>query len=105
MQHLETCLLIAEAGRQRFVLSCDVFNCLFSLDVQNEIQLLSRFFFLGVFGLEKRRASARNNMTYNKYQVCWNFKKVLRYFLTADTPENVPKNIHLVMIFPLKRKD
>ena len=30
---------------QSFVLStCDVFNCLFPLDVQNEIQLLSRFF-------------------------------------------------------------
>ena len=44
VQQLETCLLIAEAGRQRFVSSCDVFNCLFSLDVQNEIQLLSRLF-------------------------------------------------------------
>ena len=29
---------------QSFVSSCDVFNCLFRLDVQNEIQLLSRFF-------------------------------------------------------------
>ena len=29
---------------QSFVASCDVFNCLFLLDVQNEIQLLSRFF-------------------------------------------------------------
>ena len=29
---------------QSFVSSCDVFNCLFLLDVQNEIQLLSRFF-------------------------------------------------------------
>ena len=29
---------------QGFVSSCDVFNCLFLLDVQNEIQLLSRFF-------------------------------------------------------------
>ena len=29
---------------QSFVSSCDVFNCLFPLDVQNEIQLLSRFF-------------------------------------------------------------
>ena len=26
---------------QRFVLTCDIFNCLFPLDVQNEIQLLS----------------------------------------------------------------
>ena len=29
---------------QSFVLSCDVFNCLFPLVVQNEIQVLSRFF-------------------------------------------------------------
>ena len=33
MQHLETCLS-----------TCDVFNCLFPLNVQNEIQLLSRVF-------------------------------------------------------------
>ena len=31
-------------SRQSFVSSCDVFNCLFLLNVQNEIQLLSRFF-------------------------------------------------------------
>ena len=29
---------------QRFVSTCDVFNCLFPLDVQNEIQLLSEVF-------------------------------------------------------------
>ena len=29
---------------QNFVSTCDVFNCLFRLDVQNEIQLLSRVF-------------------------------------------------------------
>ena len=29
---------------QSFVTTCDVFNCLFPLDVQNEIQLLSRVF-------------------------------------------------------------
>ena len=29
---------------QSFVSSCDAFNCLFPLDVKNEIQLLSRFF-------------------------------------------------------------
>ena len=39
MQHLESCLLW-----QSFVSTCDVFNCLFPLDVQNEIQLLSRVF-------------------------------------------------------------
>ena len=46
MQRLETCLLIAEADRvlSSFVSSCDVLNCLFLLDIQNEIQLLSRLF-------------------------------------------------------------
>ena len=39
MQHLESCL-----PWQSFVSTCDVFNCLFPLDVQNEIQLLSRVF-------------------------------------------------------------
>ena len=39
MQHLESCLLW-----QSFVSTCDVFNCLFPLDVQNEIQLVSRVF-------------------------------------------------------------
>ena len=38
----ETCLLIAEADS--FVLTCDVFTCLFALVLQNEIQLLSTFF-------------------------------------------------------------
>ena len=43
MQHLETLSLIAEADRvlRHLVM---FFNCLFLLDVQNEIQLLSRFF-------------------------------------------------------------
>ena len=31
---------------QRFVSSCDVFACLFALDLKNEIQVLSTFFFL-----------------------------------------------------------
>ena len=31
-------------GWQSFVSTCDVFNCLFPLDVQNEMQLLSRVF-------------------------------------------------------------
>ena len=43
MQRLETCLLIAGADRG-FWLSSDVFNCFFPLDIQNEIQLLSRLF-------------------------------------------------------------
>ena len=43
MQHLETCLLW-QLSWQSFVSTCDVFNCLFPLNVQNEIQLLSRVF-------------------------------------------------------------
>ena len=42
MQHLESCLLWQL--KLSFVSTCDVFNCLFPLDVQNEIQLLSRVF-------------------------------------------------------------
>ena len=42
MQHLESCLL--RQLKQSFVSTCDVFNCLFPLDVQNEIQVLSRVF-------------------------------------------------------------
>ena len=41
MQCLETCLLIPEAER---VLCHLVFNCLFLLDVPNEIELLTRLF-------------------------------------------------------------
>ena len=47
MQRLETCLLIGGGDRVlsgSFVSSVDVLNCLFLLDVQNEIQLLSRLF-------------------------------------------------------------
>ena len=43
MQHLETCLLCW--SWQCFVSTCDVFNCLFPLNiVLNDIQLLSRVF-------------------------------------------------------------
>ena len=42
MQHLQTCLLYW--SWQSFESNCDVFNCLFSRNVQNEIQLLSRVF-------------------------------------------------------------
>ena len=44
MQHLETCLMIDEAGRVLFRLVM-FFICLFPLDLQNEIQLLARFFY------------------------------------------------------------
>ena len=41
----QTMNLTADAGTQwSFVSTCDVFNCLFPLDVQNEIQLLSEVF-------------------------------------------------------------
>ena len=43
MQDLENCLL-SQLKLKSFVSTCDVFNCLFLLDVQNEIQLLSRVF-------------------------------------------------------------
>ena len=43
MQHLESCLLLP-LKPTGFVSTCDVFNCLFPLDVQNEIQLLSGVF-------------------------------------------------------------
>ena len=42
IQHLESFLLWQL--KQSFVSTCDVFNCLFPLDVQNEIQLLSGVF-------------------------------------------------------------
>ena len=40
MQHLETCCW----SWQSFVSTCDVLNCLFPLNLQHEIQLLSRVF-------------------------------------------------------------
>ena len=40
MQHLKSCLLW-QLKLTEFVSTCDVFNCLFPLDIQNEIQLLS----------------------------------------------------------------
>ena len=39
MQHLESCYFDSWSW-QSFASTCDVFNCLFPLDVQNEIQLL-----------------------------------------------------------------
>ena len=45
MQHLESCLLWQLKLTEFCTWStCDVFNCLFPLDVQNEIQLLSGVF-------------------------------------------------------------
>ena len=44
MQHLKSCLLWQSWSWQSFVSTYDVFNCLFPLDAQNEIQLLSGVF-------------------------------------------------------------
>ena len=44
MQHLESCLLWQLKLTDFFLPTCNVFNCLFLLDVQNEIHLLSRVF-------------------------------------------------------------
>ena len=53
MQHLETCLLIADSWSwEGFVSSCDVCNCLFPLNVQNAIQLFMAGLVIG-FLIEK----------------------------------------------------
>ena len=44
MQHLDTCSMIAEEDRVLCHLVMFLTACLFLLDVQNKIQLLSRFF-------------------------------------------------------------
>ena len=46
MQHLQSCLLyyFDSWSWRSFVSTCDVFNCLIPLDVQNEIQQLSGVF-------------------------------------------------------------
>ena len=51
MQHLETCLLIAEANRVLCPLILLCFNRPFELDLQNEINFVSRIllFMVGVF--------------------------------------------------------
>ena len=65
MQHLENCLLW-QLKLKSFVTTCNVFNCLFLLDVQNEVQLLSRvfcysWFVYWVFGWGMRRLSIFGN--------------------------------------------
>ena len=60
MQHLESCLLQDSWSWQSFVSTCDVFNCLFSLDAQNEIQLLAIagvFFYSWLVGFWFRNTS------------------------------------------------
>ena len=61
MQHFETGLLL-QLKLTQFCVNLWCFNCLFPLDVQNEIQLLSRIFINGwfvywVFGWKIRRLS------------------------------------------------
>ena len=57
MQHLESCLLW-QLKLTEFVSTCDVFNCLFPLDIQNEIQLLSGdFCYSWLVGFWLRNAS------------------------------------------------
>ena len=46
MQHLDTCLLIAEADRVLCPLILLCFNRLFALNLQYKINLLSRIFYL-----------------------------------------------------------
>ena len=58
-----------------FVSSCNVFNCLFPLDVQNEIQLLSRIFLLFMSGLFIR-------FLFEKYAACQShWKSYFRWHL------------------------
>ena len=45
IQHLESCLLW-QLKLTEFCVNLDVFNCLFPLDVQNEIQVLSGVFYI-----------------------------------------------------------
>ena len=63
MQHLENCLLW-QLKLKSFVSTCHVFNGLFLLDVQNEIQLLSRvlLFMAGLFTgfLVEERVACQN---------------------------------------------
>ena len=54
---------------QSFVSTCDVFNCLFPLDVQNEIQLLSR-----VFCYSWLMASLFIGILVEKYVTCQSWK-------------------------------
>ena len=61
---------------QSFVSTCDVFNCLFPLNVQNEIQLLSRVFcyswlicLLG-FWLRNRRCATNQSASFVKWFSC-----------------------------------
>ena len=86
MQHLETCLLIAEANRVLCPLMM-FFNYLFPLDVQNEIQLLSRVLSYSwlvvywVFGSEIRRLSKliiRFRMALFCFSPCWMRTRIIK---------------------------
>ena len=61
MQHILKVVYFDSWSWQSFKSTCDVFNCLFPLNVQNEIQLLSRVFsyswLVGLLGFWLRNAS------------------------------------------------
>ena len=71
---------------QSLVSTCDVFNCFFPLDVQNEIQLLSRDFcyswhsFVTEFLVEKCAASQSRKSDFGwhrfRFSPCWIRKRV-----------------------------
>ena len=66
---------------QSFVSTCVVFNCLFPLDVQNEIQLLSGVFVYWVFGWEIRhlsRSEIRFRMASFSFSPCLMRKRVAK---------------------------
>ena len=72
---------------QSFVSTCSVFNCLFPLDVQNEIQLLSRVFCLifmdGLFIeflVEKCAACRKSDFGWHRFcfSPCWMRKSIIK---------------------------
>ena len=91
MQHLETCLLTTEADR--VLCHLVMFNCLFLLDVQNEIQLLSWFFYyswLVCLLFEKCTAC----QSHRKWPISDGivFKNELTHFTLLDARKRVEKS-------------
>ena len=82
------------SGWQSFASACDVFTCLFALDPQNEIQLLSTFFccfwlacWLGCGWKIRRSKKEIGNHRFKKYATlskltspCWTMKKVITWW-------------------------
>ena len=89
MQHLDRNLFTDSLSWQSFVSSYDIFYCLFPLDVQNEIQLLTRFFFYSwfvywVFGWEFWRLSKLLEI---RFRIASFLKMSLFYFTLLDAWE------------------